>query len=139
MLDKAQQDFLTRAADRLKQSEESAGANLKALLQPVHERLARYEEAVGKVEAERRDAFGMLSGQIAAMREGTERVSSEAAKLVNALRNAPKARGRWGEQQLRNVLESCGLSEHADFQTEVSVADGEGGRDRKSTRLNSSH
>ncbi|WP_089215381.1 DNA recombination protein RmuC [Sphingopyxis indica] len=128
MLDKAQQDFLTRAADRFKQSEESAGANLKALLQPVHERLARYEEAVGKVEAERRDAFGMLSGQIAAMREGTERVSSEAAKLVNALRNAPKARGRWGEQQLRNVLESCGLSEHADFQTEVSVADGEGGR-----------
>src|SRR3546814_3345711 len=58
----------------------------------------------------------------------SERVSSEAAKLVNALRNAPKARGRWGEQQLRNVLESCGLSEHADFQTEVSVADGEGGR-----------
>src|SRR3546814_8161342 len=62
------------------------------------------------------------------MREGTERVSSEAAKLVNALRNAPKARGRWGEQQLKNVLESCGLSEHADFQTEVSVVDGDGGR-----------
>src|SRR3546814_13576064 len=62
------------------------------------------------------------------MREGTERVSSEAAKLVNALRNAPKARGRWGEQQLRNVLESCGLSELADFQTEVSVVDGDGGR-----------
>ncbi|WP_033074572.1 DNA recombination protein RmuC [Sphingopyxis sp. MWB1] len=128
MLDKAQQDFLARANDRFRQSEESAGQNLKALLQPVHERLARYEEAVGKVEAERRDAFGLLQGQIAAMREGTERVSSEAAKLVNALRNAPKARGRWGEQQLRNVLESCGLSEHADFQTEVSVADGDGGR-----------
>jgi DNA recombination protein RmuC len=62
------------------------------------------------------------------MRTGTERVSAEAAKLVNALRNAPKARGRWGEQQLRNVLESCGLSEHCDFQTEVSVAVEEGGR-----------
>ena len=74
-----------------------------------------------KVEAERRDAFGLLSGQIDAMRTGTERVSAEAAKLVNALRNAPKARGRWGEQQLRNVLESCGLSEHCDFATEVSV------------------
>lgn len=128
MLDKAQADFLARADDRFKQSEESAGQNLKALLQPVHERLEKYESEVKKVEAERQTAFGLLGGQIAAMREGTERVSSEAAKLVNALRNAPKARGRWGEQQLRNVLESCGLSEHADFQTEVSVADGDGGR-----------
>jgi DNA recombination protein RmuC len=70
----------------------------------------------------------MLTGQIEAMRTGTERVSAEAAKLVNALRNAPKARGRWGEQQLRNVLETCGLSEHCDFATEVSVTDGEGAR-----------
>lgn len=127
MLDGAQKAFLERAEARFRQSEETAGQNLKALLNPVHERLQKYEEAVGKVEAERRDAFGLLHGQIAAMREGTERVSSEAAKLVNALRNAPKARGRWGEQQLRNVLESCGLSEHADFQTEVSV-EGEAGR-----------
>lgn len=128
MLGEAQKAFLERAEQRFKQSEETAGQNLKALLSPVHERLQKYEEAVGKVEAERQNAFGLLHGQIAAMREGTERVSSEAAKLVNALRNAPKARGRWGEQQLRNVLESCGLSEHADFQTEVSVADGDGGR-----------
>ncbi|HNW17619.1 MAG TPA: DNA recombination protein RmuC, partial [Sphingorhabdus lacus] len=47
-------------------------------------------------------------------------------RLGNSLRNAPKARGRWGEQQLRNVLESCGLSEHADFQTEVSMEGSEG-------------
>jgi DNA recombination protein RmuC len=128
MLGEAQKAFLDRAEARFKESETTAGQNLKALLSPVHDRLEKYEKAVDKVEAERRDAFGMLAGQIAAMREGTERVSSEAAKLVNALRNAPKARGRWGEQQLRNVLESCGLSEHADFQTEVSVADGDGGR-----------
>jgi DNA recombination protein RmuC len=128
LLAEAQEMFLKRADDRFRQSEESAGKNLKALLQPVHERLERYETTVQKVEAERRDAFGLLSGQIEAIRTGTERVSAEAAKLVNALRNAPKARGRWGEQQLRNVLESCGLSEHCDFATEVSVTDGEGGR-----------
>ena len=128
LLAEAQETFLKRADDRFRQSEESAGKNIKALLQPVHDRLERYETTVQKVEAERRDAFGMLSGQIEAMRTGTERVSAEAAKLVNALRNAPKARGRWGEQQLRNVLETCGLSEHCDFATEVSVADGEGGR-----------
>ncbi|WP_411339566.1 DNA recombination protein RmuC [Sphingopyxis sp. J-6] len=128
MLDGAQKAFLERAEARFRESEATAGQNLKALLHPVHDRLEKYEAAVAKVEAERRDAFGLLHGQIAAMREGTERVSSEAAKLVNALRNAPKARGRWGEQQLRNVLESCGLSEHADFQTEVSVDGGDGGR-----------
>ncbi|WP_314374906.1 DNA recombination protein RmuC [Sphingomonas paucimobilis] len=127
-LEVAQRQFLERAEARFRQSEESSGQTLKALLDPVHQRLQRYEEGVRKVEDERRDAFGELKGQIEAMRIGQERVSGEAAKLVNALRNAPKARGRWGEQQLRNVLESCGLSEHADFQTEVSVADGEGGR-----------
>jgi DNA recombination protein RmuC len=128
LLAEAQEIFLKRADQRFRQSEESAGQNLKALLQPVHERLERYETTVQKVESERRDAFGLLSGQIEAMRTGTERVSAEAAKLVNALRNAPKARGRWGEQQLRNVLETCGLSEHCDFATEVSVVDSEGGR-----------
>ncbi|ABF53764.1 DNA recombination protein RmuC [Sphingopyxis alaskensis] len=128
MLGEAQKEFLERAEARFRQSEESAGQHLKALLQPVHERLEKYETAVKKVETERQSAFGMLQGQIESMRAQSERVSSEAAKLVNALRNAPKARGRWGEQQLRNVLESCGLSEHADFQTEVSVADGDGGR-----------
>ncbi|WP_210358568.1 DNA recombination protein RmuC [Sphingomonas beigongshangi] len=128
LLSDAQKAFLERADARFRQSEESAGQNLKALLQPVNERLARYEEGVAKVEAERRDAFGDLKGQIEQMRLGQERVSGEAAKLVNALRNAPKARGRWGEQQLRNVLETCGLAEHTDFAMEVSVADGDGGR-----------
>ena len=127
-LESAQRQFLERADARFRQSEEASGQKLAQLLQPVSDRLQRYEEGVHKVEAERRDAFGDLKGQIEAMRIGQERVSGEAAKLVNALRNAPKARGRWGEQQLRNVLESCGLSEHTDFAMEVSVADGEGGR-----------
>ncbi|SEM61502.1 DNA recombination protein RmuC [Sphingomonas gellani] len=125
-LEGAQAQFLERAQARFTESEKLQGQRLSALLQPVNERLQRYEDGVRKVEDERRSAFGELKGQIEAMRVGQERVSGEAAKLVNALRNAPKARGRWGEQQLRNVLESCGLSEHADFQTEVSVS-GEGG------------
>ena len=122
LLSDAQKTFLDRADARFRQSEESAGQNLKSMLQPVSDRLQRYEEGVAKVEAERRDAFGDLKGQIEQMRLGQEKVSTEAAKLVNSLRNAPKSRGRWGEQQLKNVLETCGLSEHTDFQTEVSVA-----------------
>ncbi len=127
LLSEAQKQFLDRAEARFKQSEETAGQGLKALLQPVTDRLQRYEEGVAKVEAERRDAFGNLVGMIESMRVGQEKVSSEAAKLVNSLRNAPKSRGRWGEQQLKNVLETCGLTENCDFQTEVSV-EGEDGR-----------
>jgi DNA recombination protein RmuC len=126
LLSEAQQQFLERADQRFRQAEETSGLALKSLLGPVNERLQRYEEAVGKVEAERREAFGLLAGQIETMRADAGRVSREAANLVNALRNAPKARGRWGEQQLRNVLESAGLCEHADFQTEVSVDGGDG-------------
>lgn len=135
LLEGAQKQFLDRADQRFRQSEESAGTNLKALLQPVHDRLQRYEEAVTKVEEERRKDFGLLTGHIEAMKSGTERVSAEAAKLVNALRNAPKARGRWGEQQLRNVLESCGLTEHCDFETEVSRTLEDGGRLRPDVTL----
>ena len=127
-LEAAQTRFLDRAHQRFTESEKLQGEKIAQLLAPVNDRLSRYERTVEKVEAERRSAFGELDGQIKAMREGQERVSSEAARLVNALRNAPKARGRWGEQQLRNVLETCGLAEHTDFAMEVSVADGEGGR-----------
>ncbi len=127
ILGEAQTQFLVRAEARFKQSEDLAGQGIKALLAPVNERLTRYEEAVGKVEAERREAFGTLHGLMESMRVSNDAVRSEAARLGNSLRNAPKARGRWGEQQLKNVLENCGLSEHADFQTEVSV-EGEDGR-----------
>lgn len=126
MLEAAQKSFLERAEARFKESEASAGQNLKALLTPVHDRLARYEEGVAKIEAERREAYGNLTGLIDAMRSGQEEVKSVTASLNNALRNAPKARGRWGEQQLRNVLESCGLAEHVDFTTEVSLTTDDG-------------
>lgn len=127
LLGQAQQAFLERAEARFRESEATSGQELKALLQPVTERLQRYEETVTKVEAERREAYGNLQGLMESMRVSNESVRAEAAKLGNSLRNAPKARGRWGEQQLKNVLEMCGLSEHADFQTEVSV-EGEAGR-----------
>lgn len=126
LLSEAQRQFLERADQRFRQSEEKSGIELKALLAPVTERLTRYEEGVAKIEQERREAYGNLTGLMESMRAGQDAVRSEAAKLVNSLRSAPKARGRWGEQQLKNVLETCGLSEHCDFVTEVSVGTEEG-------------
>ena len=128
LLAEAQEAFLKRADQRFKESEATSGQKLSALLQPVHERLEKYEQTVTSLEEKRSDAFSNLAGLIDSMRLGQEKVSSEAAKLVNSLRNAPKSRGRWGEQQLKNVLETCGLTENCDFQTEVSMAGEDGGR-----------
>ena len=126
LLGEAQAMFLQRADERFHQAGEKNEERMKQLLAPVGERLKAYEEQVGRVEKERTEAYGNLTGLIDQMRAGQDRVQSEAARLVNSLRNAPKARGRWGEQQLKNVLESCGLSEHVDFQTEASVTTEDG-------------
>lgn len=121
VLEKAQELFLKRAQERFSQSEEKSAERLKALLDPVGARLKLYEEQVAGLEAKRVDAFGQLFGQIEALRTGQEQVRREAQRLGNSLTNAPKARGRWGERALQNVLEQCGLSEHTDFVTEHSV------------------
>ena len=85
-----------------------------------------YEDQVAGLEKQRVDAFGQLYGQIEALRTGQEDVRREAQRLGNSLTNAPKARGRWGERALQNVLEQCGLSEHTDFNLEQSIDTDEG-------------
>lgn len=127
ILGEAQKAFLERADQRFDQANEKTTAQLKTLLQPVETTLKRYEEGLGKVEKERVDSYAALREAVDQVRTGQGQVRDETARLVNALRSSPKARGRWGEQSLRNVLEQAGLSSHADFRMEVSV-DTEDGR-----------
>lgn len=126
MLETAQRQFLERADQRFDQANEKGGEKIAKLLQPVHQRLATYEESIKKIEKERTESYAGITATIEQVRQGQDRVQQEAARLVNSLRNAPKSRGRWGEQQLKNVLESCGLSEHTDFVTEQSIDTDEG-------------
>jgi DNA recombination protein RmuC len=127
LLDVAQRQFLERADQRFHQAGEKNEAQLTALLTPVESTLKRYEEGLQRVEKDRVDSYAGLREAVDQVRVGQGQVRDEAAKLVNALRASPKARGRWGEQSLRNVLEQAGLSPYADFATEVSV-DTEDGR-----------
>jgi DNA recombination protein RmuC len=127
VLGKAQEMFLARAAERFGHAEKANKEAIAAMLQPVGDRLKAYETQVESLEKQRVDAFGQLTGMIDAMRLGQEEVRREAARLGNSLTNAPKARGRWGERALQNVLEQCGLSEHSDFDLEHSL-DTEDGR-----------
>ncbi|WP_407701508.1 DNA recombination protein RmuC [Tsuneonella amylolytica] len=126
VLGKAQEAFLARASERFGHAERSNKEAIAALLQPVGERLKAYEDQVATLEKQRVDGFGQLTGLIESMKAGQEEVRREAARLGNSLTNAPKARGRWGERALQNVLEQCGLSEHTDFDLEHSMDTEEG-------------
>jgi len=121
VLSKAQEAFLKAASERFGHAESTNKQAVKSLLEPVHQRLKSYEEQVAALEAKRVDSFGQLTGLIETMRLGQEDVRREAQRLGNTLTNAPKARGRWGEKTLQNVLEQCGLLEHTDFHLEHSI------------------
>jgi DNA recombination protein RmuC len=122
----AHESFLKRAEERFGHAGKQSEDKLKALLQPVESTLKRYEENLTRVEQERAGSYGELKNAVELVRAGQTQVRDETAKLVNALRSSPKARGRWGEQSLKNVLEQAGLSAFADFQTEVSVTTEDG-------------
>ena len=126
VLEQARETFLASAAERFGHAEKANEAKLKELLSPVGEKLAKYEAQVTALEEKRTDAFARLHQQIGEMQRGQEEVRREAQRLGNSLTNAPKARGRWGERALQNVLEQCGLAEHTDFHLEHSMDTDEG-------------
>jgi DNA recombination protein RmuC len=127
LLEKAHKDFLDKAGERFTAADKASETKLKELLAPVETTLKRYEEGLQRVEKERVDHYAGLREAVELVRAGQGQVRDETRNLVNALRSSPKARGRWGEQSLRNVLEQAGLSPYADFKSEVSV-DGEDGK-----------
>jgi DNA recombination protein RmuC len=95
---------------------------IDGLVKPVAETLEKYQQRLAALEQDSARQMGALSAELRNVVTGQESVRSEAARLVNALRAAPKTRGRWGEQQLRNAMELAGMSEHVDFDLEHSVA-----------------
>lgn len=103
-------------------------AEVEQLVAPLREGLERLHGVVDGVEKQRISAFASLETQLRAVTEGSTRLQAETQNLTKALR-APQVRGRWGELQLRNVVEMAGMEEHADFQEQQSV-DGADGRQR---------
>lgn len=126
VLGEAQAAFLKRADERFAEAGASSAERLKALLQPVEATLKRYEDGLTRVEKDRNDSYGALREAVEHVKAGLGETRQETARLVNALRAAPKTRGRWGEQQFRNLIEIAGLAGHVDFAAEVSVATEDG-------------
>jgi DNA recombination protein RmuC len=102
---------------------------------PLHDVLRRYEQRVAELEHSRVDAYAELREQVRTMGAVSGELRTETKQLVAALR-APQVRGRWGEHQLRRIVEAAGLLEHCDFAEQVTAAtDNQGVRPDMLVRL----
>jgi DNA recombination protein RmuC len=128
------EQLVNRAAETFKAQEQLAQTRLEAQLKPVAETLAKFQEQVAAVEKLRAEDAGGLKVQIAALMQASVDTQAEARKLSAALRRGAGVQGRWGEQTLRNVLETSGLSKRFDFEEQFSV-DTEEGRRRPDVKV----
>ncbi len=97
---------------------ELAEARLSGHVRPLKESLARMDLQLQSVERVRQEAYGSLREQVTTL-------SERAGSLTNALRT-PHVRGRWGEAQLRNVVEYAGMIEHCDYVAQVTTPTDDG-------------
>ena len=133
-LDRSSARFLDLATARLDQARLAATGDLAArqqaieqLLAPVRDELARYQAGVAELERERQGAYASLHEQVRQLTTAQGELRAETGRLVTALR-APQVRGRWGELQLRRVVELAGMLEHCDFEEQVTTGDDGTGR-----------
>jgi DNA recombination protein RmuC len=125
------QAFLELAKTTLEKFQEGAKGELEKrqqaideLMKPVKESLTKVDTTLVQLENVRTKAYTELSGQVQSLSETQKELNAQTGKLVNALRS-PTVRGRWGEMQLRRVVELAGMLPYCDFVEQASVTDGE--------------
>src|SRR5271167_2092351 len=124
-------NFLELARTTLEKYQSQAKGELEArekavetLIKPIAESLKQVDEQVRELEKTRAQAYGTLTSQVASLLDTQKALQTETGNLVKALRE-PQARGRWGELQLRRVLELAGMLEHCDFLEQETISNDE--------------
>jgi DNA recombination protein RmuC len=127
--------FLELAQTKLGEFQQTAKIDLEGrqkeiagLVQPLRESLGRISDHLQQVDKDRASASHALATELRAVGEAQERLRRETETLVRALKS-PNQRGRWGEIQLRNIIERAGMAEYCgDFSEKTALVDEQGRR-----------
>ncbi|UEM02954.1 DNA recombination protein RmuC [Skermanella rosea] len=128
------QSFLDLARTTLERFQESARGDLEQrqaaisdLVAPVRQSLEKMDGQIQTLEKERIGAYEGLKQQVLSLLDSQRELRGETANLVRALRS-PVARGRWGEIQLKRVVEMAGMVDHCDFFEQQTVTGDQGNK-----------
>jgi DNA recombination protein RmuC len=126
------QSFLELARSTLEKYQTEARRDLQErekavenLVSPIKASLEKVDTQIQEIEKTRASAYGDLTAQVRSLIGSQEKLQSETTKLVTALR-APNVRGRWGEIQLRRVVEIANMINYCDFEEQVNVTTSDG-------------